>query len=108
MQGGADKVLWTLTADHKFSVGSLYRKLIVVGIKFPQKYLWKTKVPTKLKVFLWLINKKSILTRDVLLRKGWKGGKGYVLCGKDESIDHLFFSCPVASLLWSLVRCVWI
>ena len=51
MQGGADKVLWTLTADHKFSVGSLYRKLIAVGIKFPQKYLWKTKVPAKLKVF---------------------------------------------------------
>ena len=59
MQGGADKVLWTLTADHKFSVGSLYRKLIAVGIKFPQKYLWKIKVPTKLKVFLWLINKKK-------------------------------------------------
>ena len=76
MQGGADKVLWTLTADHRVSVGSLYRKLVNVGVKFPQIYLWKTKVPAKLKVFLWLVNKKSILTRDVLLKKGWKGGKG--------------------------------
>ena len=106
MLGREDKILWTLTADHKFSVGSLYRKLVASVLKFPQKYLWKIKVPAKLKVFLWLVNKKSNLTRDVLLKKGWKGGKGCVLCGKDESIDHLFFSCSAASLLWSLVRCV--
>ena len=42
----------------------------------------------------------------MLLKKGWKGEKKCVLCGKDESIDHLFFSCSAASFLWSLVRCV--
>ena len=52
------------------------------------------------------MNKKSILTRDVLLKKGWKGEKECVFCGQDESIDHLLFTCSAASLLWSLVRCV--
>ncbi|XP_037427211.1 uncharacterized protein LOC119292489 [Triticum dicoccoides] len=61
LQGGADQVLWTPTVDHKFSVGSLYRKLIAVGINFPQKYLWKTKLPEKLKVFLWWLTDWSIL-----------------------------------------------
>jgi hypothetical protein len=106
MQGGRDKITWTLTADHKFSVGSLYRKIITLGLKFPHKFLWKTKVPAKIKVFLWLVNRKSILTRDTLLKKGWKGGKECVFCGKDETVDHLFFECSVASLLWGLVRCV--
>ena len=106
MNGGKDKIKWTLTADKKFSVKSLYKELITSGLKFPRKYLWKIKVPAKIKVFLWLVNKKSVLTRDVLLKKGWKGKKECVFCGQDESIDHLLFTCSAASLLWSLVRCV--
>ena len=54
---------------------------------------------------MWLLARKSILTRDNLLRRGWKGDKHCVLCGKDETIDHLFFSCSVARLIWNLVRC---
>ena len=72
MGGGKDKIKWTLTSDHKFTVGSLYSKIITLGLKFPQKFLWKTKVPGKIKVFLWLVNRKSILTRDNLLKKGCK------------------------------------
>ena len=67
--------------------------------------MWKTKVPAKIKFFLWLLVKKSILTRDNLLRRGWKGDKHCILCGKDEIIDHLFFSCSVARLIWNLVGC---
>lgn len=43
--------------------------------KFPQIFLWKIKVPAKIKVFMWLANMKSILTRDSLAKKGWKGEK---------------------------------
>ena len=88
MNEGKDKITWTLTADNEFSVRSLYKELITLGLKFPQKYLWKIKVPAKIKVFLWLVNKKSILTGDVLLKKGWKGGKEFVLCGHEENINH--------------------
>ena len=28
-----------------------------------------------------------------------------MFCGKDEMIDHLFFSCSVAKTIWALVRC---
>ena len=80
MNGGKDKIEWTLTADKRFSVKSLYKELITSGIKFPQKYLWKIKVPAKIKVFLWLVNKNSILTMDVLLKKGSKGCKECVFC----------------------------
>lgn len=49
--------------------------------------------------------KKSILTRDNLLKRGWKGNKNCVFCGQDETIDHLFFSCSVVRLIWNLLRC---
>lgn len=62
-------------------------------------------MPAKIKVFLWLMNKKSILTRGNLLKRGWKGDKCCFFCGQDESIDHLFFTCSVARLIWSLLKC---
>ena len=62
--GGKDKVEWTLTRDRKFSVKSLYRKLITEECDFLQKFLRKVKVPAKIKIFLWLANRKSFLTKD--------------------------------------------
>ena len=104
--GGRDKPMWMLTTNRKFSVKSLYLHLIKSDVGFPHKFMWKVKVPAKIKFFLWLLNKKSIITRDNLLKKrGWKGDKHCVLCGKEESIDHLFFSCSIARLIRSLVGC---
>ena len=97
--------MWMLIANRIFSVKSLYLHLVKSDVGFPHKFMWKVKVPAKIKFFLWLLNKKSILTRDNLLKRGSKGDKHCVLCGKEESIDHLFFSCSVARLIWSLVGC---
>lgn len=68
---------------------------------FPHKFLWK------IKIFLWLMVTKIILTRDNLLRSGWKGSKCCVFYGQDESIDHLRFQCSLARLVWSFFfKCV--
>lgn len=105
MHGGRDKPMWMLTTDRKFTVKSLYRYLIKSDVGFPRKFLRKTKVPAKIRFFLWLLARKSILTRDNLIKIGWKGDKNCVFYGKDETIDHLFFSCSVAKTIWALVRC---
>lgn len=84
-----------------FSVKSFYNILITQRVHFPFKHYWKLKVPLKIKVFMWLISKNSILTRDNLLHRGWKGPKECVFCGSDESIDHFFLTCPVAKFVWS-------
>ena len=105
MHGGRDKPTWILTAGRKFTVKSLYRDLIKSDVGFSKKFLWKTKVPTNIRFFLWLLARKSILTRDNLLKRGWKGDKNCVFCGKAETIDHLFFLCSVAKTIWALVRC---
>ena len=105
MHGGRDKPLWMLTTDRKFSVKSLYKYLIKTDVGFPRNFLWKIKVPAKIRFFLWLMVRKNVLTRDNLLKRGWKGDKHCVFCGKDETIDHLFFLCSVAKTIWALVRC---
>ena len=101
MHGGRDKPTWMLTAGRKFTVKSLYRDLIKSDVGFSMKFLWKTKVPAKIRFFLWLLARKSILTRDNLIKIGWKGDKNCVFYGKDEMIDHLFFSCSVAKTIWA-------
>lgn len=68
MHGAKDKPMWMFAADRQFTVKSLYMFLIKADCGFPHNFLWKTKIPAKIKVFLWLVNKKSILTKDNLLR----------------------------------------
>lgn len=91
----ADSSRWLLEKNGQFSVKSFYNVLAVKQVDFPFKYFWKIKLPLKIKVFMWLIDKNSILTRDNLLHRGWQGPKECVFCGNDESIDHLFLHCPL-------------
>jgi hypothetical protein len=67
--------------------------------------MWRVKLPLRVKTFLWLLLKKSILTRDVLLRRGGKCTTNCLFCGQNESIDHLFFACPLARYIWNVVSC---
>jgi hypothetical protein len=36
----------------------------------PYKFMWKIKIPLRIKTFLWVMLKESILTRYVLLQRG--------------------------------------
>lgn len=83
---------------------SFYNQLIVNNLNFPFKCMWKVKVPPKIKVFVWLIMRNSILTKDNLLRRGWSGDANCVFCGKEESVDHLFLNCSVAKFLWGILQ----
>ena len=100
-----DKCRWTLTKSGQFSVKSLYNALKISLVKVPYRKLWFIKVPLKVKVFIWLAFRKSILTKDVLLARGWKGSDKCMFCSQVENIDHLFFTCPVARYIWNIAWC---
>jgi hypothetical protein len=68
--------------------------------------MWRVKIPLRVKKNLWLVFLKSILTKDVLLKRGGKCTKNCLFCGKEESINHLFFACPLARYNWNIVSCV--
>jgi hypothetical protein len=71
---------------------------------FLRKYIWKLKVPLKIKIFMWFLHHKVILTKDNLAKRNWNGCKRCAFCDSEESINHLFFACPFASLVWRVVH----
>ena len=99
----ADRVTWKWEKSGNFSVKSMYKHLFTTNEGDENKQLWKAKVPLKVKIFMWLTLQDSILTKDNLLKRKWKGSPACALCQDTESVNHLMFECPVIKYVWSLM-----
>jgi hypothetical protein len=95
-----DKFVWGLTSLGNFSVKSMYANMLDGHIRYLLKYLWKHKIPLKIKICIWLLSKKILLTRDNLAQRHWNGNTKCCFCDTEESVEHLFISCPFATLVW--------
>lgn len=62
--------------------------------------LWKIRLPTKIKVFMWMAIQKRLQTGTNLKKKKWKGSKNCCLCGVEETEDHIFSNCHVTKIIW--------
>jgi hypothetical protein len=69
---------WALTSTGHFSVSSIYQAMIDSDIMPHNIFLWKIKIPLKVKVLLWLLYQKVILTKDNLLKRNWHGAQHVV------------------------------
>jgi hypothetical protein len=98
-----DRFIWKLTPSGLFSVKSMYEDLMNEPTPFLRKYLWKLKIPLKIKIFMWFLNNKVLLTKDNLVKRKWKGCSKCVFCGEQETVEHLFISCSFARLIWRTV-----
>ena len=64
-------------------------------------HLWKTQVPTKLKMFGWRALHNGIAAKENLFGRGVGNDRICPVCGEDvETIMHLLVSCAE-------VRCIW-
>jgi hypothetical protein len=45
-----------------------------------------------------------VKTTDNLSKKKWKEENKYKLCLKEESVDHLIFTCPLYVFVWSVIK----
>lgn len=97
-----DSPLWRWSISCKFSVQSAYAFLSLDGVNNTRIYfLWKLKIPPRIKLFLWLAARNKLLTTDLLAKRGWHGPSIDVLCNSDaETLQHLFCGCPLSSSLW--------
>lgn len=98
-----DKIVWGL-GKKVFSVNSLYKKKVMDQVSIPYKFLWKSKLPQKIKIFIWLVVRNKILTKDNLKKRNCNGSLECCFCGVDESIDHLFFHCLIARYMWRVIQ----
>ncbi|XP_073310966.1 uncharacterized protein [Primulina huaijiensis] len=62
----------------------------------------KSCILPKHKFILWLLAHRKLLTRDIL---EYLEDKSCALCNvPDETINHLFFACPITRVIWSSIR----
>lgn len=66
--------------------------------------LWKSKLPQKLKVFNWLASQERLQTWVNLKRRKWKGDEKCCLCGVAEDMNHIFFQCRIAKMVWFCIK----
>ena len=99
-----DKFKWSLTSNSVFTVKSYYEDLLNGHTRYLRKYLWKLKIPLKIKIFLWFLHRKELLTKDNLAKRRWIGSMKCVFCDADESAEHLFIKCTFARDIWILVH----
>src|SRR6266498_2703307 len=61
-------------------------------------------MPLKIKFFMWYLFKGVVLTKDNLARRQWRGSRQCCFCNLSESIQHLFFDCPLAKFIWRAIQ----
>jgi len=91
-----DKVSWKWGRNKIFTTKSTYDHLTVGQSKGHFNHIWKAKIPYKIKIFTWLLEKDAVLTKDNLIKRNWLGNPSCIFCGQLETSKHLFFQCPVA------------
>jgi hypothetical protein len=99
-----DTIIWGLTISRTFTAKSMYLDLLDDDTKYHKKYIWKIKVPLKIKVFMWFLHCKVIWTKDNLVKRNWNGNESCCFCDNKESIQHLFFECPLAKIIWCIIH----
>jgi hypothetical protein len=52
-----------------FTVKSIYSHIIRDGQGPYMKHIWKSKIPSKIKVFMWFLENNVLLTKDNLSKR---------------------------------------
>jgi hypothetical protein len=65
--------------------------------------VWKLQVPPRIHIFLWLLTKNKILTRDNLVKMKKLDDVTCLFCTKLETVRHFFFECCVAKNIWETI-----
>ncbi|CAL5421745.1 unnamed protein product [Camellia sinensis] len=105
-----DKIVWGPTKGGQYSVKSGYKQALIR--QFPDfcrpdpdwtvwKRLWHFKIPPKWTLFLWKCLHNILPVKHELKMRGLTID---VLCSRcsanDETIEHLFFDCPLSQRVW--------
>jgi hypothetical protein len=78
----------------------------------PFTWIWKSKVAKKLKVFIWLVFRGRINSKNLLRRKGYaltNNDHSCTLCNLncEETTYCLLFECPFSVECWNFVGIQW-
>ena len=86
----ADSVVWPHSASGRFTAKSLYSRLIGGTPSTRFSCVWKSKVPPKIKIFLWQAFLGRLPAADQIKKRNGPGSEFCHLCGALENSDHIF------------------
>ena len=98
-----DKISWKMHKSGGFSTRSVYDLMTSGDTGHPFSHIWKARIPHRIKIFMWLYENKAIITKENLLRRNWQGDPSCYFCPNDENMVHLFFTCPIAKVIWGMI-----
>ncbi|GAA0142622.1 hypothetical protein LIER_03476 [Lithospermum erythrorhizon] len=68
------------------------------------RIIWRPFIPPKFSFTLWLSCRKRLATRDSLRFMNLDDVSCVFCRNEDETLHHLFFSCPFTSAIWCTIR----
>jgi hypothetical protein len=100
-----DALIWQFNSSGIYSVQSMYVVVNNRGVRqLFTPVMWKIKVPSRIHLFLWLLNNNKTLTKDNLAkRRKVDDGTSCLFCNEQESVNHLFFHCCIAHTFWGCI-----
>lgn len=102
---GEDDVRWVIDKSQTYSTKSLYYCLTHGGVQDSlNDLLWKSKMPLKVKIFLWQVFHNKLQTALNLCKREWHGSPLCCVCHKPETVNHILFECLFAQYIWCCVR----
>jgi hypothetical protein len=99
-----DAVSWSLEASGRYSTRSTYLALSQGANVTSFKDVWKTRVPPRIRVFLWQLIRGRLPSSDQVAKRMGPSNGLCSLCGDVEDCNHIFFTCPLAGFLWAGIR----
>lgn len=100
---GTNQIIWRWEINGQYLAKSAYDMLMGAGkIAWPYIDTWRYKVPPTVRIFIYLLLRKRLLTRKLMVTRGFNCSLNCETCASHEieSVMHLFFKCPKAVHLW--------
>jgi hypothetical protein len=104
LSGEEDEMVCKFSSKGTYSSQSLYKVINFRGIKQVHvSPVWGIKVPPRVHMFLWPLIHNRTLTRVNLAQHRKVDDVPCLFCDQEETCQHLFFDCAVASRCWIVI-----
>lgn len=55
---------------------------------------------------MWFLDRKVLLIKENLAKRNWEGSLKCCFCDSDETVHHLFISCPLARIVRRIINII--
>ncbi|GAA0160574.1 reverse transcriptase [Lithospermum erythrorhizon] len=100
--GSPDKAIWKASPDGLFSFKSTYddvREHRQASALY--SVIWHNNIPKKMSFVVWRLLNGWLPVDEMMVKKGIALASKCVCCAQEETINHVFFTNPIAQQLWS-------